>query len=355
MAESGEDLASLLSAEELVPNPERGDLLQGIVIATDVSGLIVDLGMKRDGVIPRSDLDKLPGKEADLEVGDEVSVMVIDPVDQDGNLVVSVSQARESGDWLEARRKMEDEEVIEAIPMTINKGGLIVPFGRLSAFVPASHISDLPRGLNEDERIAALKELVGKPMPFRIIEVDPQRRRLVFSERKAIRQYRLQQKADVIKTLKEGEVRKGIVTSLREFGAFVDIGGADGLIHISELSWTRIEDPSKVLHVGQDIETLVIRLDTKSNRIGLSLKRLEPNPWEESAESIQTGQELEGEVSVVTSSGAFVRVSERLEGLMKFGDGPVNLMPGTKVRVTVTGFDPENERMDLALVEDEGE
>jgi small subunit ribosomal protein S1 len=352
MTESGEDLASLLAAGDLLPNPERGDLLQGIVIAVDPNGLIVDLGMKRDGVIPRMDLDKLPDKEAELCVGDKVSVMVIDPEDHDGNLIVSVAQARESGDWLEARQKMEDEEVIEAIPASVNKGGLIVPFGRLAAFVPASHISNLPRGLSEDERLAALQEFVGTPLPFRIIEVDPQRRRLVFSERKAIRQYRMQQKADVIQTLTEGEVRSGVVTSLREFGAFIDIGGADGLIHISELSWTRIEDPSKVLQVGQEVETVVIRLDPKSNRIGLSLKRLEPNPWEENAESIQSGQELEGEVSVITSSGAFIRVSENLEGLMKFGDGPGNLMPGMKVRVSVTDFDPENERMDLALVEE---
>jgi small subunit ribosomal protein S1 len=201
----------------------------------------------------------------------------------------------------------------------------------------------------------ALRELVGKPLPFRIIEVDPQRRRLVFSERKAIRQYRMQQKADVIQTLAEGEVRQGIVTSLREFGAFVDIGGADGLIHISELSWTRIEDPSKVLEVGQEVETLVIRLDPKSNRIGLSLKRLQTNPWEQHADEIENGQELEGEVSVLTSSGAFIRIKDNLEGLMKFSDGPGNLMPGMKVNVTVTDFDPENERMDLALCNDEGD
>jgi small subunit ribosomal protein S1 len=351
VSESGEDLASLLSAEELFPNAERGDLLQGIVIALDTNGLIIDLGMKRDGVIPRSDLDKLPDREAILNVGDEVSVMVIDPVDHDGNLIVSIAQARESGDWLEARRKMEAEVVIEATPSSLNKGGLIVPFGRLSAFVPASHISELPRGLDEMGRLVALKELIGKPLPFRIIEVDPQRRRLVFSERKAIRQFRQQQKADVIKTLKEGEVRSGIVTSLREFGAFVDIGGADGLIHISELAWTRIEDPSKVLQVGQEVDTLVIRLDLSSNRIGLSLKRLEPNPWEAHTETLKIGQELDGEVTVLTSSGAFVRVYENLEGLMKTSDGPNNLMPGMKIRVTVTDFDPQKERMDLAFIE----
>lgn len=351
MADKGEDLASLLSAEDLIPSAERGNLLQGIVIATDTSGLIVDLGMKRDGVISRSDLEKLPDPEANIGVGDEVSVMVIDPVDKDGNMIVSISQARESGDWLEARRQMEQEEVIEATPTSLNKGGLLVPFGRLSAFVPASHISELPRGLDEQGRIEALKDLIGKPMPFRIIEVDPQRRRLVFSERKAIRQYRQQQKADVILTLKEGEVRSGVVTSLREFGAFVDIGGADGLIHISELSWTRIEDPSKVLQVGQEVEALVIRLDLDSNRIGLSLKRLEPNPWQAHAEAVEIGQEFEGEISMLTSSGAFVRVSDNLEGLMKLSDGPGDLMPGMKIRVTVTDFDPERERMDLVLLE----
>ncbi|MCJ7570062.1 MAG: S1 RNA-binding domain-containing protein [Anaerolineales bacterium] len=351
MTDSGEDLKALLASDDRFAAPERGDLLQGTVIAQDSHGLIVDLGRKRDGVVPQSDLEKIPKDDTKLKTGDLISVMVIDPVDSDGNLLVSISQARESGDWLEARRVMENDELFNAEATSFNKGGLLVPFGHITGFVPASHLSGLPRGLDEGERLNYFNKIIGKKIPLKIIEVDPQRRRLVLSERKAIRQWRQDQKADVIKALKEGEHRKGVVTSLREFGAFVDIGGADGLIHISELSWTRIEDPSVVLEIGQEVETLIIRLDDANNRIGLSLKRLEPNPWELAKEHIEDGQELEGEVTVLSAPGAFVLVAEDLEGLLKTPNGPGDLSPGLKVKVRVVDFDPERERLDLELID----
>ena len=350
MTEAGDDLAALLAEEDLHATPERGDLLEGIVIAKDAGGIIVDLGMKRDGVIARSELEKLGQDEFSCELGETISVMVIDPVDADGNMLVSIAQARESGDWLEARRVMENDDIVESKPSGFNKGGLLVPFGHLVAFVPASHLSSLPRGLDEEARFTHLKELVGECLPFKIIEVDPQRRRLVFSERKAIRQWRQTQKADVIRTLREGETRSGTVTSLREFGAFVDIGGADGLIHISELSWMRVEDPSSVVNVGDEVETLVIRLDPKNNRIGLSLKRLQPNPWEANRDAFEAGQILSGKVTVISSSGAFIQVAEGLEGLLKTPDGQGSLAQGQEIEVRVVEFDPVKERLDLELV-----
>ena len=350
MDNAGDDLAALLAGEELLATPERGDLLEGVVIARDPNGIIIDLGLKRDGVVTRSDLEKLAQEDAWFEVGDTISVMVIDPVDSDGNLLVSIAQARESGDWIDARRLVESEEIIEAVPSGFNKGGLLVPFGHLLGFVPASHLSSLPRGLDEEARLSHLKSLVGECLPFKIIEVDPQRRRLVLSERKAIRQWRQVQKAEVIQTLQEGEIRQGVVTSLREFGAFVDIGGADGLIHISELSWMRIEDPSSVLEIGQEVEALVVRLDQKNNRIGLSLKRLQDNPWQALEEPFVAGQEIDGVVTVIASVGAFIQVAKNLEGLLKTPDAQAAVVPGQEVKVRVLDFDPEKERLDLELV-----
>lgn len=148
-------------------NAQRGALLTGHVISIETFGVIVDLGLKRDGVVIKSDLDRLPDDETQLNVGDEIAVMVVDPVDQDGNLVVSISQARESGDWLKAKRILENDEIFEAIPRSYNRGGLIVPFGRLRGFVPASHLSELPRGLNEDERAEHLERIVGRALPSR--------------------------------------------------------------------------------------------------------------------------------------------------------------------------------------------
>lgn len=341
------EFQQLLTEAATVPDPRRGDLLTGRVISADDYGMIIDLGLKRDGVVPRTDLELLPAEEAGIDVGDEVSVMVVDPVDNDGNLVVSVAQARESDDWMRAQRLMDSDQILEGEVGGFNRGGLIVPFGRLRGFVPASHISDLPRGLDEKAQGEYLSSRVGQNMPLKVIEVDPRRRRLVLSERKAIRQWRQDQKARIIKTLELGEVRTGVVTSLREFGAFVDIGGADGLIHISEMSWNRVEDAAAVLKVGQETETMVIRLDKETNRIGLSLKRLQPNPWEAAADKIEIGQMLTGSVVRFVSAGAYIRFEHGIEGLLKSNDGLAHLSQGEQVEVMVTSFEPERERLDL--------
>ena len=350
MTGTNHDLDEFLSEGELIAAPERGDLLQGTVIALDHSGLIIDLGLKRDGIVLKADLDKLPDQEIKFGMGDEIAVMVVDPLDHDGNLQVSIAQARESGDWLEARRLLETDEIINAEATDFNRGGLLVPFGRLWGFVPASHLSGIPRGLDDEGRQEHLRRLIGREMPFKIIEVDPQRRRLVFSERKAIRHWRQHKKSQVIETLKEGEVLKGVVTSLREFGAFVDIGGADGLIHISELSWTRVDDPSSIVQIGDEIDTLVIRLDREANRIGLSLKRLESNPWDAIRDRFSEGEIVDGMVSCISSSGVFVKIEDNLEGMLKNIDNPDDLLTGTDVKVRLTSINTEKERIDLELI-----
>lgn len=342
---------SFLSLVDSVNEVQRGTLVTGQIIAMDALGIIVDLGLKRDGVIPSSDLERLPPEEMDFNVGDDVAVLIVDPVDKDGNLLVSISQARESDDWLEAKRLMENDVIFEATPTSFNRGGMIIPFGRLRGFVPASHLSGLPRGLDETERAEHLNKLIGESLPFKVLEVDPQRHRLVLSERKAIRQWRQVQKAEVIKTLREGELRTGVVTSLREFGAFVDIGGADGLIHISELSWHHVDNPANILKVGDEVETLVIRLDTEANRIGLSLKRLQPNPWLELSEQIQPGMLLDGVVSRHVTSGLYVTVNEGVDGLVKSQHTLDLPQVGESIQVRVITFEPERERMSLEILE----
>ena len=151
----------------------------------------------------------------------------------------------------------------------------------------------------------------------------------------------------MIETLEMGEIRTGKVTSLREFGAFVDIGGADGLIHISEMSWNRVDDPSDLLQIGQETETMVIRLDKEANRIGLSLKRLQPNPWEAAAEKIVVGQKMEGSIARFVSAGAYLRFDLGIEGLLKSTEGLAHLSQGEVIEVRVTSFEPERERLDL--------
>jgi small subunit ribosomal protein S1 len=347
MTDPTTDFELLFSEHESAHNPRRGDLMRGELIQIGPRGMVVDLGLKRDGIVLKSDLDAIPAGESVFNLGDEVDVMVVEPEDADGNLIVSVSQAREGGDWRRARRLFEEATIFEAEPVDSNRGGLIVPFGSLRGFVPASHLSDLPRGLSEGERTQALGELVGKPLPFQIIEVEPKARRLILSQRRAMRAWREKMKAEIIDELEVGEVRGGVVSGVREFGAFVDIGGADGLIHISELSWNRVEHPSDLLEEGAEIQVQVISVDKRSNRIGLSLKRLQPNPWQAAADAISIGDVLAGRVVRHTTLGPFVGLEYNVEGLLHLEEAAELPAVGDEVRVRVISFEPDRERLDL--------
>jgi small subunit ribosomal protein S1 len=232
-----------------------------------------------------------------------------------------------------------------------NRGGLIVQFGDIQAFVPVSHITDLPRGIPENERQSRLAQLVGRPMGFKVIEVDRQRRRLVLSQRNAQKEYRERQKTRLLSDLSEGQVRRGTVTGLRDFGAFVDLGGADGLIHISELSWRRVKHPSEVLAIGQEVELEVLKVDREAKRIGLSLKRRQPDPWQRVAERFQPGQTVEGTVTRLAPFGAFVDLGEGIEGLLPSNQiaGRSDVTENSAVRVRVLNVEPDRQRVGLAL------
>jgi len=282
-----------------------------------------------------------------------VPVVVIEPEDKDGNLRVSVNQGRQQKDWLTAERLMAVGEMWEGTVSGYNRGGLIVQFGDVQAFVPVSHITDLPRGVPETERQSRLSQLVGRKMGFKVIEVDRQRRRLVLSQRNAQKEYREKQKARLLQDLAEGQVRTGTVTGLRDFGAFVDLGGADGLVHISELSWRRVKHPSEVLAVGDEVEVEVLKVDRESKRIGLSLKRRQPDPWRRVGERLQPGQSVDGMVTRLAPFGAFVDLGEGVEGLLptnQIANQP-DVVEGAAVHVRILNVEPDRQRIGLALQE----
>jgi len=215
-AQESVDFATLLEESFAVEQPERGDLLTGTVLAIDNQGLIVDVGVQRDAIVPRTDLERL-GDEFDCALGDEIPVMVIRTEDMDGNLVVSVSQARQIKDWTNAEEYMENSGIWEGVITEANRGGLIVPFGNLRGFVPASHVMDLPRGLDENERKTHMQGLIGQKIAVKVIEVNRKRRRLVLSQREAQSGRRAQRKEALLEELQEGEVRKGVVSGLRDW------------------------------------------------------------------------------------------------------------------------------------------
>lgn len=353
------DFAALLEASFAEEETERGDIVLGTVLAVDNYGLIVDVGLKRDGIVPRKDLERMGVDSSQFHVGDEIDVMVMRMEDEDGNLVLSVAQAQQTEDWKRAEELLNSDGVWEGVVTDANRGGLIVPFGNLRGFVPASHVLDLPRGLNEDDRKLRMSRLVGQKIGLKVIEVNRKRRRLVFSQRDAQRDSREQRKEVLLDQLREGEVRKGIVSGLRDFGAFVDLGGADGLIHISELAWHRVNHPRELLKVGDEVEVYILRLDAEGKRIGLSLKRLQDNPWARVDELYHVGQLVEGTVSRVAQFGAFVSLDPGIEALLhtsQISDPPPEdptlvIRDGQKLLMRVISIESDKQRLGLSLKE----
>lgn len=353
------DFAALLDASLAEEEAERGDIVTGTVLVVDNHGLIVDVGLKRDGIVPRKDLERMGVEASQFTVGQEIDVMIVRTEDEDGNLVLSVSQAQQSTDWKAAEELMNNDEIWEGVVTDANRGGLIVPFGNLRGFVPASHVLDLPRGLNEDDRKARMARLIGQTVKLKVIEVNRKRRRLVFSQRDAQREDREARKERLLDQLQEGQSVEGTVSGLRDFGAFVDLGGADGLIHISELAWHRVNHPRELLKVGDKVKVYILRLDAEGKRIGLSLKRLQENPWALVDEMYHVGQLVEGTVSRVAQFGAFISLEPGIEALLHTSqisdpapeDPTLVLREGQKLLMRVISIESEKQRLGLSLKE----
>jgi small subunit ribosomal protein S1 len=298
--------------------PRRGQIRKGVVLQLEELGAIIDVGLKRDGFVPWQDIERL-GKEAasQLKPGQEVLVRILRPRDRDDRLILSLYQARLEKDWTEAQKLLESGKVWQGQVSGYNRGGVLVEYGHIRAFVPASHLSTLKsRGLAPEQRRAQFEAYVGQELPLKVIEVDRDRRRLILSERLAERQLRRQNMERLLDILLEGQVVQGTVSRLCDFGAFVDLGGADGLIHLSELAWRRVRHPSEVVQVGDEIEVYILRLDYKRKRISLSLKRLQPSPWELVDEIYTQGQLVSGTVTNVVGFGAFVLLDIGVEALV---------------------------------------
>lgn len=310
-----EEYADLIDQHDYAM-PEVGDIREGIIVAINQQGLIVDLGLKRDGLAPTSDLNKLEPEEREaLKVNEEVMVYIVN-TDQPDSLEVSIHMARLNQDWINAEELMESGEIIESEVMGYNKGGAIVPYGRLRGFIPISHLAGLSPGMNDRQRQQQLAKMRAEKIPLKVIEVDRRRRRLVMSQREAQREWEEKRKTELLENLKEGDIIKGRVSGLRDFGAFIDLGGADGLVHISELAWYRVNHPREVLEVGDEIEVEILKLDSKKQRISLSRKRLVANPWDTAEERYGISQLVEGKITRIVDYGAFAEIEPGVEGLL---------------------------------------
>ena len=353
------DFAALLEESLAESQLERGDIVNGTVLSIDGQGLIVDIGWKQDGLVTRGDIERMGMSTGDFQVNAEIAVAVVNLSDHDGNLVLSAAQARQNEDWKLAEEIMNNETLWSGEITDTNRGGVIVAFGHLRGFVPASHVLDLPRGLKEEERSAFLQNLVGNQISVKVIEVNRKRRRLVFSQLEAEKENRNARKDALLSELAEGSSRKGIVSGLCDFGAFVDLGGADGLIHISELAWHRVRHPSQVVAVGDEVEVYILNLDEQGKRIGLSLKRLQPNPWSLVDDMYHIGQLVEGVISRVETFGAFVSLDPGIEALLHVSQMSANpdenplrhLYEGQKLLMRIISIESDRQRLGLSLTE----
>jgi small subunit ribosomal protein S1 len=354
------NMAALLEQEGLgIDFPNQGEIRDGVIASISPGQILVSVGTKSEGVISGKELEQIPEEEMrEFEVGKAIPVYVINPEDSSGTLVLSYVRAREEVSWKEAEELLESKASRHANIIGYNKGGLIVPLGVLRGFVPASQISLSRRsaitGDTPDQRWG---KMVGEEIDYTVIEVDRSRRRLILSERAASTETRESVKDRIIMDIKEGDIRHGRVTSLADFGAFININGADGLVHLSEISWERIKHPSEALEIGQDVEVKVISVDRDKKRIGLSLRQLQNDPWSRIVESYTVGQLVTGKITRLTKFGAFARLEENLEGLIhisEISDRRIEhpkevLNEGDEVTLRVIKIDPGDHRIGLSI------
>lgn len=339
----------------------RGQLILGTITRTTPNELFVNLGEDREGIVPKREVELMSGRMLEkMQEGAEVHVYIVNPSNHRGQTLLSINHAQEEMDWRKAEEYIENKNVYDGKIGGYNKGGLIVRFGRLRGFVPQSQISDKRMldidGETPEERFSGM---VNKQISVKVMEVDRSRNRLILSERAAMREVRQRRKESLITELEVGEIRDGRVVSLENFGAFVDIGGAEGLVHITELSWQHVTHPKQVLEVGQEIDVKVISIDEAKNRIGLSIKQLQADPWDELATRFGTGALIRGEVTKLTKFGAFAKVLnlQAVEGLIhisELSDDRVEhprdvVNRGDKLTLRVVKIDVKNRRLGLSL------
>jgi small subunit ribosomal protein S1 len=341
--------------------PSRGELREGTVVHADMGEVRIDVGGKSEGVLDSRELERMSrGERSELDVGQQLQVYVVTPEDRDGNLVVSLSKAQEEMDWRWAEDLLESQEVHEGEISGYNKGGLLVQMRSIRGFLPGSHIDHTGREIGDGSAPAdRWGHLVGEPVHVKVIEVDRSRNRLIVSERAAMQEVREQEKERLLEELREGEIRSGRVSSLVSFGAFVDLGGADGLVHLSELSWKRVSHPREVVHVGDEVDVYVLNVDQDRRRIGLSLKRLEPDPWWEIEENLHEGTLIAGVVTKLTDFGAFATIGDYdgFEGLIHISEmshqhveHPREVVhAGQEVTMRVIRVDTRRRRVGLSL------
>jgi small subunit ribosomal protein S1 len=327
-----------------------GDIVEGVVVKVDRDEVLLDIGYKTEGVIPSRELsikhDVDPNEV--VSVGDQVEALVLQKEDKEGRLILSKKRAQYERAWGTIEAKKDADETVTGTVIEVVKGGLILDIG-LRGFLPAS--------LVEMRRVRDLQPYVGKELEAKIIELDKNRNNVVLSRRAWLEQTQSEVRSTFLQTLQKGQIRKGVVSSIVNFGAFVDLGGVDGLVHVSELSWKHIDHPSEVVEVGNEVTVEVLDVDMDRERVSLSLKATQEDPWQQFARTHQIGQVVPGRVTKLVPFGTFVRVDEGIEGLVHISELAERhveipeqvVQVGDEIMVKVIDIDLERRRISLSL------
>ena len=393
------DMAELLDSIEPLKPLRRGDVVEGVVMRADPDGIFVNIGHKAEGIVPPAEMRTLSPEELEgITVGDDLVTFVVRTETADQAAILSIDRAVGEQGWRVLEKVLEAGTTVEGEILGFNRGGAIVEVEGVQGFVPMSqlvsisraHFRDIqeprrptdgaeateseqageavgegeaagePAGEPEAPQRDPRADDIGKVLQLKVLEVNRARNRAIFSERQAVQERRDEQKARLIEELTEGEVRSGKVTGISSFGAFVDLGGADGLIHISELSWNSVSSPEEVVQVGDELDVFVLRVDAANRKIALSLRRLQPEPWESINERYQVGDSVDATVTKLTNFGAFARVEGEqgsVEGLIHISELTSNvishprevLQEGDAVKLKILRIEPERRRLGLSL------
>ncbi|MEA4836671.1 MAG: 30S ribosomal protein S1 [Rhodospirillaceae bacterium] len=346
---SGEDFASLLDEMFGESSSFEGSVVKGRIVAIDGDYAIIDVGLKSEGRILVKEFSA-PGAAAEIKPGDQVDVFVERYEDKNGEVMLSREKARREEAWTLLEKSFQDNQRVNGVIFGRVKGGFTVDLSGAVAFLPGSQVDIRP--------VRDITPLMGTPQPFQILKMDRSRGNIVVSRRAVLEETRAEQRSELIESLKEGQILEGVVKNITDYGAFVDLGGVDGLLHVTDIAWKRINHPSEALHIGQTVKVQVIRFNPETQRISLGIKQLEADPWEGVDRKYPVGTKFVGRVTNITDYGAFVELEPGVEGLVHVSEmswTKKNVHPGKivstsqEVEVMVLDVDAQKRRISLGL------
>ena len=348
----------LLEQSEDTRPPRPGEAREGTIVRISPDSLLVNIGLKSDGIIPTSEMRTLtPAMLSSMKLGEAITVTVVDPENEEGQVVLSWDKARIERDWDNIKILSETGQTVSCKVTGYNRGGLVAYVGNIQGFIPLSQLSNAPRPEAADDTGAHMASMVGKTLNTKVLEINRLRSRVILSEKQASQENKAQQKERLLKELEVGKTVKGKVSGISSFGVFVNLGGADGLIHISELSWRQVKNPEDMLNVGDEIEVYVLKVDVDTKKIALSLKRTQQEPWALAEGRYREGQLVSATITRLTNFGAFAKLDSGLEGLIhisELSEKRVNnpkevVKEGDAVTLKVLKVEPEKRRIALSL------